>query len=353
MSVLKYSLAYLFPTLAFIALYFGGWSTFLVPVVAFGLIPALELLSRGSSANSSSQEQLERRQQRRWFDGLLHGMVLVQWALIAGLSWRFAQGAMSGVELFGLVISVGICCGTFGINVAHELGHRGDRFSRFSAKCLLLSSLYMHFIIEHNHGHHRRVATDEDPASSRKGESVYYFWTRTIPHSWLSAWEIEKQRLERKKAPVVGWQNEMIWFTVIQIATVVAVALIASWSAAAGYVGAAFTGILLLETVNYVEHYGLKREKRKNGRYERVRPQHSWNSNHPIGRILLFELSRHSDHHAHPTRPYYVLRHFDESPQLPAGYPSMILLALIPPLWFSVMNPHVEAELERITSLAA
>ena len=112
-------------------------------------------------------------------------------------------------------------------------------------------------------------------------------------------------------------------------------------------------GFLLLETVNYLEHYGLQRQQKSSGRYERVRPEHSWNSNHPVGRALLFDLTRHSDHHANPNRKYPVLRHFDASPQLPTGYPGMILLALVPPVWFSVMHPHIERELSRVRELTA
>jgi alkane 1-monooxygenase len=353
MKYVKYSLAYLFPALAYLAIAWGGWSTITVPVVGFVLIPMIEIFWKGTSENATDSEQANRRQSGLIYDLLLHGMVLMQWGLIGGLSWRIAEGGFSALELVGCVISVGICNGTFGINIAHELGHRTDKVSHFSAKCLLLSTLYMHFFIEHNRGHHRHVATKEDPATSRRGETVYRFWLRSIPQGWLSAWNLEKHRLARRNLKTIDWHNEMIWFTVIEISTILVVAATASWLAVLGFVSAALIGILLLETVNYIEHYGLQRERRPNGRYERVSPHHSWNSNHPIGRALLFELSRHSDHHANPTRPYYVLRHFDESPQLPTGYPGMVLLSLIPTGWFAVMDPHVDREINRFNSLAA
>jgi alkane 1-monooxygenase len=353
MKFAKYSLTYLFPALACLAIAVGGWQTIIVPVVGFVVIPMIEIFWKGTSENATDSEQANRRQSGLLYDLLLHGMVLTQWGLIGGLSWRIAEGSFSALELVGCVMSVGICSGTFGINIAHELGHRTDRFSHFSSKCLLLSSLYMHFFIEHNRGHHRHVGTKEDPATSRRGETVYRFWLRSITQSWLSAWKLEKHRLARRNLNTIHWRNEMIWFTLIQISTILVVAATAGWLAAIGFVSAALVGILLLETVNYVEHYGLQRERRPNGRYERVRPHHSWNSNHPIGRALLFELSRHSDHHANPTRPYYVLRHFDESPQLPTGYPGMVLLSLIPTVWFAVMDPHVDREISRLDAITA
>ena len=353
MKYLKYSLTYLFPALAYLAIMFGGWLTILTVVVAFGVIPLIEFFWKGTSENNSQLEEEARRQSGFFYDLLLHGMVLVQWGLVVSLGWRIAEGGFSYIELVGCVFSVGICNGTFGINIAHELGHRTDRWSHFSAKCLLLSSLYMHFFIEHNRGHHRNVATTNDPATSRRGETVYGFWLRSIPQSWLSAWRLEHHKLGRKNLKNLSWHNEMIRFTLIQIATVLLIGLAGGWLAAVGFVSAAVIGILLLESVNYIEHYGLQRDRNPNGRFERVSPHHSWNSNHPIGRALLFELSRHSDHHANPTRPYYVLRHFDESPQLPTGYPGMILVALLPPAWFRMMDPHVDREINRRIALTA
>jgi len=145
-------------------------------------------------------------------------------------------------------------------------------------------------------------------------------------------------------------RNQMLRFQVTQGICILAALLFFGPLATLGWIIAATIGFLLLETVNYVEHYGLSRNKMANGRYERTRPAHSWNSNHPLGRLLLFELTRHSDHHAYPGRKYPALRHFDTSPQLPTGYPGMILLALLPPLWFQIMNPHVEHEMTRLAS---
>jgi alkane 1-monooxygenase len=105
-------------------------------------------------------------------------------------------------------------------------------------------------------------------------------------------------------------------------------------------------GFLLLEVVNYLEHYGLQRERSPAGHYVKVEPQHSWNSNRLITNLFLYQLQRHSDHHANPALRYQVLRHFEDAPQLPAGYATMILLALVPPLWRRVMDPRVVAHYE-------
>jgi alkane 1-monooxygenase len=245
-------------------------------------------------------------------------------------------------ELSGKVLVMGLLCGTFGINVAHELGHRTNRSEQFLAKILLLSSLYMHFFIEHNKGHHKRVSTPEDPASARYGESVYAFYFRSVIFSYLSAWHIANSEMKKKGLPAWHWKNEMLQYQFIQLFFVVTIGLVFGWRECLLFIGAAFIGVLLLETVNYIEHYGLERRKNENGSYERAMPEHSWNSNHVIGRIVLFELSRHSDHHYIASRKYQVLRHHDDAPQMPTGYPGMMILSLLTPAWYAVMNPRVK-----------
>lgn len=209
------------------------------------------------------------------------------------------------------------------------------------AKMLLLTSLNMHFFIEHNRGHHRRVATEEDPASARRGEPLYLFWWRSIRDSYRSAWQLEAKRLDKSGQQWFSLRNEMLVFQLVQVAFVLLIALVFGPKAALCFIAAAIMGILLLETINYIEHYGLRRQLTESGRYERVMPMHSWNSNHMIGRMTLFELSRHSDHHFRASRKYPVLRHHEDSPQMPTGYPGMMLLACVPPLWFRVMHPRL------------
>jgi alkane 1-monooxygenase len=201
----------------------------------------------------------------------------------------------------------------------------------------------MHFTIEHNFGHHARVGTNEDPATSRYGENIFAFHWRSITQGWLSAWRIKSAQLSRMKTPLPVLQNTVLWYLVIQTAYVLVLYLVFGSQVAIGLSLAGVLGILLLETINYVEHYGLIRQKEANGRYAHVASFHSWNSDHQAGRILLYELTRHSDHHYKAHKKYQLLDHHGESPQLPFGYPASILLALVPPLWFTVMNPRVEA----------
>jgi alkane 1-monooxygenase len=237
---------------------------------------------------------------------------------------------------------MGILCGSFGINVAHELGHRVNRFEQTLAKSLLLTSLYMHFFTEHNKGHHKRVATPEDPSSARYGEMIYTFWFRTVIMSYVSAWHIAGEECSKKGRSKFGLQNEMVRFQLIQLAFLGGIYWLFGGWILLYFLVAAGMGILLLETVNYIEHYGLQRKATGDGKYERAMPEHSWNSDHMIGRLFLFELSRHSDHHYLASRKYQILRHHDEAPQMPTGYPGMMLLSLLPPVWFSVMNPRIK-----------
>jgi alkane 1-monooxygenase len=200
----------------------------------------------------------------------------------------------------------------------------------------------MHFYIEHNKGHHKHVATPEDPSSARRGEAVYLFYFRSIVHSYLHAWRIAVNEQMKKGKRPYSFSNEMIQFHLVQMVFIAAIIFAAGWIAAFLFVAAAVQGILLLETVNYIEHYGLSRRPAGEGRYERAMPNHSWNSDHVVGRLMLFELSRHSDHHYSASRKYQVLRHHSAAPQMPTGYPGMMILALIPPLWFRVMDKRIE-----------
>jgi alkane 1-monooxygenase len=332
------------------ALLLGGIWTIALPLFIFGAVPLAELLLSGSTDNLSLDAEPTTKQ-RRIYDWMLYAVVPGQVGLVVLLMHQISVGALSGLEILGATLTVGVNCAAFGINVAHELGHHRSRFDQAMSKILLTTSLYSHFFVEHNRGHHARVATPEDPASAQRGVIVYAFWWRSVTEGYRSAWAIEDHRLRKLAHPRLTWRNEMVRLTTMQLGTLLLAAGVFG-PAVLAWMAAGVLGFLLLETVNYLEHYGLSREKKPNGRYERTRPEHSWNSNHPIGRALLFDLTRHSDHHANPGRKYSVLRHFDDSPQLPTGYPGMILLALIPPLWFTVMHPHIDREMARVRSAA-
>lgn len=340
-SETKYLLAYIIPISTFFTLHLGGRYSFIVPFIAFVVIPILELFLPQSDRNYTPAEE-ESRLKNRFFDVLLYLNVPIQYLLLGYMLYQVTWGSFLWWEKVGMVIAMGICCGVLGINVAHELGHRLTKWEQQLSKSLLLTSLYMHFFIEHNRGHHKNVSTPLDPASAQLGETIYAFYLRTILGSFRSAWHLEKIRLERSGLPVWSWKNEMIRFHVFQVFFMVLIGLVFGLVGLLAFISSALIGILLLETVNYIEHYGLRRRELEPGIFEKVKPTHSWNSDHTLGRIMLYELTRHSDHHYKATRKYQVLRHFDESPQLPLGYPGSMVVALVPPLWFGLMNPRVK-----------
>ena len=276
---------------------------------------------------------------------------LIGFALVIFLQ-KISAPVAPAHEIVGLTLSIGILLATLGINIGHELGHHKNRIHRLIAHCFLLSSLYMHFYIEHNRGHHQRVGTPDDPASARFGESIYAFWLRSIVGSYLSAWQLEKKRLEQYKLKVISLKNRMVLYHVIQFTLLIVIALMFGIQAMLLFCGAALMGILLLESVNYIEHYGLARQINERGTYNRTLHCHSWNSNHVMGRIMLFELTRHSDHHYKASKKYHLLNNHDDSPQMPTGYAGMIILALIPPLWFNVIHPIILKEVKRLSQIA-
>nr|AKB95182.1 alkane-1-monooxygenase [uncultured bacterium] len=349
---LKYLLALSLPMLASVSFMADGWLTLLPLLYFYGIVPSLELILRPDPKNLSDTET-EMRRVDPIYDYLLYLIVPIQYGFLFWFLLVISQPDLSWVTIVGRVTAMGLMCGSFGINVAHELGHRSTKHEQWMSKALLLTSLYMHFFIEHNRGHHRNVGTPDDPATARKGEWLHTFLIRSTLYSYLSAWKIELAMLRRKGIHPLSPRNEMLRFLVIQVALVGGIALLFSPTAMVYFLSAAGIGIFLLETVNYVEHYGLVRHEVSPGKYERTMPHHSWNSDHILGRLMLFELSRHSDHHFIASKKYQVLEHYDDSPQMPTGYPGMIVLACFPPLWFLVMDPRVERWNRQADAIAA
>ncbi|WP_417590038.1 alkane 1-monooxygenase [Owenweeksia hongkongensis] len=339
-KALKYLLVYSLPLAVFFSFRQEGWSTFLPIAYSFGVIPVLELFIKPSSTNIDEAEQ-EFRKADFLYDFLLYLIVPIQVGFMIWYFFIIENVEVNTATFWGRTISLGLMCGVLGINVAHELGHRVKGYEKLMAKVLLMTSLYPHFFIEHNYGHHKNVATPEDPASARYNEVLYVFWIRSMIFAYISAWKIENKRVRRKEGSAFSLKNEMILFTLVEILLLVGITAFLGITAVLGFCVAAFTGILLLETVNYIEHYGLSRNKVSDNRYENATVIHSWNSNYLVGRLMLFELSRHSDHHANPVKKYQVLESYDESPQMPTGYPGMMILSAFPPLWFTVMNKRV------------
>lgn len=354
MSTWMYAWGILISGLIYLGLFLGGLWTWSFVVLIFVLLPLLELIFPAPK-DTLSEADYQKRSEKQWqYDIWLYLAVPLQYGLLFTYLWQVSKGDLQGWTYIGMSLSVAIACGGYGINVAHELGHRTQKMPRFASLMLLLTALYMHFYIEHNKGHHAKIATPEDPASARKDESLYAFWWRSVTQSWLSAWEIESSALARKHVHIFSPKNLMLQLIFVQISFIAMILFIFGIQAMFSFIGVAVLGFLLLETVNYIEHYGLARKKKENDKgYERVLPMHSWNSNHLLGRIFLFDLPRHSDHHAHSKRPYSTLRHFDDSPQLPTGYLGMILLAFFPPVFKRVMHQQLDREMQRLNHQTA
>ncbi|MBT8282218.1 MAG: alkane 1-monooxygenase [Muriicola sp.] len=340
MNDLKYLAALTIPLSALIGISLEGLWSFLTPVYAFGLIPFLEILLP-QDARNYDQATRDKRSMNVLFDWLLYLNVPIVFGLLIYFLWSVSQGSYAIYEMIGLMISLGIVLGTNGINVGHELGHRQESVERYLGKLLLLPSLYMHFYIEHNFGHHVHAATKEDPATARYNQTVYSFWFSSVSRQYIKAWKIQRRLLQSQNLSFYSVKNDMLWSLLIQFSYLATVYFLFGIPGLWFALGAAVVGFLLLETVNYIEHYGLLRKKLPSGRYERVREVHSWNSNHVMGRIILYELTRHSDHHYISSKKYQVLDCHEDSPQMPFGYPTSMVLSLIPPLWFSIMNPRI------------
>jgi alkane 1-monooxygenase len=323
---------------------FKGIESFGLFFVVFVLVPILDFIFPPSIINPSTREEEEDIRKNKFFDMLVWIILPIQLLSVGMFLIEFHQryNSESTLTLLGWTLSTGLLCGILGINVGHELGHRVNSWQRFIGKALLWTSLRMSFYIEHNWGHHQHVSTDADPASAKRNEMVYSFIPKSIFKTWLNSWVIQRNLLKKANKSFFSIYNDVLWYTIIQWGTLLAITIIFDWQTTLAFVCASFIGMSLLELVNYIEHYGLRREKDSNGKYERTLPIHSWNSNHAFSGAVLFNLSRHSDHHYIASRPYQILRNYDTVPNMPNGYAGMIVLSLFPPLWFYLMNKKVD-----------
>ena len=320
------------------------------PLFVFGVIPLIDLLV-GIDPNNPPDDVLERLENDRYYRWVTYAFIPMQYVAFVWTAWMLSRPQYDVADKMGMALSVGMVAG-IAINTAHELGHKKDKHERWFARICLAQTAYGHFYIEHNRGHHVRVATPEDPASSRLGENIWGFLPRTMSGSLRSAWRLEKKRFGRRQQHPWTLRNDVLnaWAMTIVL-----------WGALMAFFGPAIfpylvvqalVGIWLLESVNFLEHYGMRREKLESGRYERVNPSHSWNSNNIGTNVLLYHLQRHSDHHANPTRRYQALRDFPEAPVLPTGYAGMIVLTWVPAIWRRVMDERVVAHYEGDVSRA-
>lgn len=312
---------------------------FFGPFLVFVVFPLLDV-AIGMDSSNPPDSVLKYLEQDRYYRWCTYLFIPIQYAGLVYACWLWADGGLSTLESLGLALTMGVV-GGIAINTAHELGHKRESIEKWLSRIALAQTGYGHFFIEHNRGHHVRVATPEDPASARLGESFWAFLPRTVVGSLRSAWEIEGKRLDRLGASRFSIRNDILTAWAMTVVLFAALAIAFGPVVLPYLLIQATIGFSLLEVVNYLEHYGLLRQKKEDGRYERCRAEHSWNSNNVASNVLLYHLQRHSDHHAYPTRRYQALRHVDEAPQLPTGYAGMIVLAWIPPLWRRVMDPRL------------
>jgi alkane 1-monooxygenase len=317
---------------------FGGmW--YLGPLLVFGLFPLLDM-AIGLDLTNPPDSVLKFLEQDRYYRWCTYVFIPIQYAGLVFACWMWSSGDLSLFENIGLALTMAVV-GGIAINTAHELGHKRAGSEKWLSRIALAQTGYGHFFIEHNRGHHVKVATPEDPASSRLGEGFWAFLPRTVVGSLRSAWGIETTRLDRLGKSHWSIHNDVLSAWAMTVVLFAGLAIVFGPVVLPYLLVQAVIGFSLLEVVNYLEHYGLRRQKREDGRYERCLPAHSWNSNNVASNVLLYHLQRHSDHHANPTRRDQALRHVDEAPQLPTGYAGMIVLAWFPPLWRRVMDPRL------------
>jgi alkane 1-monooxygenase len=318
------------------------WAWFLYFVV-FGIIPVLDYLVGKDPSNPDEQVQVPSLSLERLYTFFLFLMGFAWLAALFYAGWVFTHNGYSWFGMLGWVISIGTVGGIIAINLGHEFVHKDPKLENGMGGLLLSSVTYAGFKVEHVRGHHVHVSTPADASSARYGQSIYRFLPRAFKHNFLNAWKLEKEYLARRGKNNISVHNELIWWYGVSALFALVFGVAFGWLGTVFFLGQSLVAAFTLEVVNYIEHYGLHRRVNEKGRYERVTPAHSWNSNYLLTNLALFQLQRHSDHHAYAKRRYQVLRHYEESPQLPGGYAAMYVLALIPPLWKRVMNPRVEA----------
>jgi alkane 1-monooxygenase len=313
---------------------FGGYLLLVV-------VPLLDLL-QGPDRAGPPDDAVRALSADKYYRWCTYIFVPLQYAGLFFGFWCLAFESMTRGERVGLSITMGMSA-AIAINAAHELGHKREKLEQSLAKIALAQSFYGHFYVEHNVGHHVKVATPADPASARFGESLWAFYPRALYGSFASGVHLEAARLHRQGHRFWDWRNNILQSWSVSIAIVIVIGVVFGWPMVPSFVLQAVIGMLVLEAVNYIEHYGLLRIPGPDGRLGKVRPEHSWNGDHAVSNVVLLNLQRHSDHHAHAGRRYQALRSCSDAPQFPAGYTLMVLLALVPPLWRKVMDPRVLA----------
>jgi alkane 1-monooxygenase len=316
------------------------------------LLPLLDWLI-GEDTNNPPEEVIMQLEQDVFYRRLTYIVVPLHFVALFGCAIYALTQPLSSWAFVLLAASAGLNAG-LAINTGHELGHKNSTIEKTLSKIVLAVAAYGHFTVEHNRGHHMLVSTPGDEASSRMGESIYKFARREIPGAFRRAWTIERERLKSRNKPLWHYSNPILQSYAISLAIAVILVVAFGWLALVFLFIHHALAYWQLTSANYVEHYGLLREKTAKGRYERCAPHHSWNCNFILSNLVLFHLERHSDHHAYPSRRYQSLRHFPDVPQLPNGYFGMYVLAYLPWLWFKVMDkrlmalPHIDGDLDKV-----
>lgn len=341
--------------LAGIALYYqtGYQVALLMPLlVSYLVIPLMDWLV-GSDANNPPEELVPQLEEDTYYRWLTFITVPMHFGMLIVMCYVVANNTLSSWAILGTAIVAGGYSG-LAINTAHELGHKNTSVEKILAKITLAVPAYGHFCVEHNRGHHVLVATPDDPASSRMGESIYAFVLREIPETFTSGWNLEAKRLSRQSKHAWCKDNEILQSYLITVIFQGGLVYTFGWVMLPFLLIHNVWAWFQLTSANYIEHYGLLRQKNDNGKYERCQPHHSWNANYIISNLAFFHIERHSDHHANPTRRYQSLRNFADLPELPNGYTGMYLIAYVPWLWFRVMDarllalPHIDSDLTKV-----
>lgn len=345
--------AFILPAVTMLGFYRGGWNNYLSPLFVFVLLPLIDHWM-GLDVENVPTEAVKETEEDFYYRFVTYLWTFVQIAFLFWCVYALTRHPLDSLSAWiGFTVSVGLVTGGIGITVAHELGHKKSKLERFYGQVLLMTVCYMHFYIEHNRGHHVTVATPEDPATAKKNQNFYAFWIQSVFVGYVHAWKLEKESLKRKQVSFLSLHNRLIWYALLPAlftGLLLSFGYILSqqihWEIVFFFLAQSVIAFTLLELVNYIEHYGIVRKQLASGQYERVNPLHSWNASHLLSNFFLFQLQRHSDHHAYAHKRYQILNHYDESPQLPFGYPTMILIALVPPLWFYLMNNRLESWLK-------
>ena len=340
MKPVNYLILLVLPALIVGGYYLGGWFNFLVIICSFLAFPVANLFL-SSSENYAHQEHTH--------SSVHKNIALVFVPILVGLTaWCvYDAGAtsMSVIAFAGLGVSLGLVNSIIGFTLAHEFIHRYSKKEKLAGYILLLQNNYMHYGIEHVYGHHVYACTPADPHTARAGESVYAFLPRAIIHTYTNAIAIERKRLMRKNYKMPLIHNRIVWFGILQVLLMLIIFFLFNITALLFFVLQNIVAIALLHIINYMQHYGLMRHKSETGRYEKLDAHHAWNTGKNTS-LSIFHLENHADHHMHPDKSFDKLKHTNDSPEHPAGYSFMVLLSLVPPLWFRIMNKRISSNLK-------